>query len=338
MPSVKTSTALASGAVAVVGLAGLVYLYKKQTTWKQRKEEKLKRIMAMFESDDSCYIKDCVVLRDQIRLILDGGKESLQILTDFDKTLSSYYKKDKNGSKIKAHSSFQVVEESSQLGSVASQELRALHDKYYPIEMSPTLSSEEKTPLMIEWYKTSFNVGINAGVKLSLLPSMIKETHVILREGMDGFLRKVEQFNIPLLVASAGLGDVIDEVFQQQAKIPSQLSVLANYYDFDSDGNAVGLKSDVMIHTFNKDQICNIHKPYFDKYIKKTNAFVMGDTLGDPLLSNGIDYLKCILKIGFLNNDVEASLSQYLSAFDLVFTGDPSMDVITCLLNELFCE
>jgi len=329
-----------SAAVITTGIAaglGIIYLYRR-SAWKKRREEKLKRIMSMLDSESNCHMKDSAALRGKIRTILEKGNDCLQVLTDFDKTLTCHYVEDEYGGKINGHSSFQVIEESSQLGATAAEELKALFKKYYPIEMSPTISSEEKTPLMIEWYGKSFNVGVNAGIRKSLLPIMVKETHVVLRQGMNEFLRKVEQFKIPVLVASAGLGDVINEVFIQQCELPPQVSVLANFYDFDPDGVALGLKNEVMLHTFNKDKICSIHKPYFDNNRNRTNALVMGDTLGDPILSNGIEYLKCILKVGFLNSNVEASLPQYMSAFDLVLTGDPPIDILTVLLHELFSE
>ena len=114
----------------------------------------MKRIMSIFDTDVSCHLKDSVILREKIRAILDDGKNHLQVLTDFDKTLTRYFV---DGG-AKGHSSFQVIEQSSMLGSAVVEQLKALHAKYYPIEMSPTLSSEEKTPLMIEWYKSSFEL------------------------------------------------------------------------------------------------------------------------------------------------------------------------------------
>ena len=332
--STKVIVATATVATSVAAGIGLYYLYRQHSAREKMMEERLDRIMSIFDTDVSCKCQDSAILRGKIRAILNGGKERFQILTDFDKTLSSYFV---DGG-LKGHSSFQVIEESSQMGASVQDSLKALHAKYYPLEMSPTLSSEEKTPLMIEWYKSSFNIGLNAGIQKALLPSMVKETRVALRSGMDEFFRKVKMFDIPTLVASAGLGDVIDEVFIQQADLPSQVSVLANFYEFNEEGIAVGLQNKEMLHTFNKDKISLLHKPYFDAQSNRTNALVMGDTLGDPTMSNNIDYLKCILKVGFLNSNVENSLTQYLSVYDLVLTRDASMAVVNVLLQELFGE
>ena len=92
------------------------------------------------------------------------------------------------------------------------------------------------------------------------------------------------------------------------------------------------------MHTFNKDQVYSFHSEYFDKHQNCTNALVMGDTLGDPIMTDNIHYLKCQLKIGFLNANVEASLEKYLEVYDVVLTDDAPMDLVTVLLPELLAE
>lgn len=37
---------------------------------------------------------------------------------------------------------------------------------------------------------------------------------------------------------------------------------------------------------------------------KCKNVIVMGDTLGDPVMADGVDYMNQCIKIGFLNKDV----------------------------------
>ena len=90
-----------------------------------------------------------------------------------------------------------------------------------------------------------------------------------------------------------------------------------------------------MLHTFNKDQVYSFHQQYFDSHANRTNAVVMGDTLGDPIMTDNIHYLKCKLKIGFLNANVEASLQKYLEVYDIVLTNDAPMDLIAVLLPEM---
>lgn len=325
-------------ALSTALVVGIGYIYYRRQRQRQLKcESRLNRILAMLEADVNCHVKDPVALRSKLREIIDAGPASFQIITDFDHTLTSYWNENEDGTKKVGTTSFKVIQTSSQVGSTAGEKLRILYDKYYPLEISPTMSNEEKTPLMIEWYEKSFEVGISVGVKRDHIPYMVKESQVVLRAGMDELLGEVTSYQIPMLVASAGIGDIINEVFKQKiADLPPLVSVLANFYAFDSDGLANGLENSTMLHTFNKNQIYSMHQAYFDQHKRRVNAIIMGDMLGDTYLSESISYLKETLKIGYLNVNVDEALPQYLNVFDLVLVGDPSMDLVTVLLQELF--
>ena len=41
-------------------------------------------------------------------------------------------------------------------------------------------------------------------------------------------------YNIPIMVFSAGLGNVIEEVIRQQANIYTNMKVVSNFMNFDS--------------------------------------------------------------------------------------------------------
>lgn len=75
---------------------------------------------------------------------------------------------------------------------------------------------------------------------------------------------------------------------------------------------------------------------------------VLGDSLGDPHMTSGLQGVECEIKIGFLNAKVSSTvrlsfplelacvlcclqedvlLPTYLQLYDVVLTGDPGMDV-----------
>ena len=41
--------------------------------------------------------------------------------------------------------------------------------------------------------------------------------------------------HVPLLIFSAGLGNVIEEVITQQSKLHKNMKIVSNYMDFDKD-------------------------------------------------------------------------------------------------------
>jgi hypothetical protein len=64
---------------------------------------------------------------------------------------------------------------------------------------------------------------------------------------------------------------------------------------------------------------------------------LLGDSLDDVGMVEGFDY-KNLLKIGFLNENVEENLEKFKKTFDVVLTGDPGMEYINNLLKEFFSK
>lgn len=47
-------------------------------------------------------------------------------------------------------------------------------------------------------------------------------------------LRELFQHQVPLLIFSAGLGDIIEEVIREQYTLYDNIKVVSNYMDFDA--------------------------------------------------------------------------------------------------------
>ena len=66
----------------------------------------------------------------------------------------------------------------------------------------------------------------------------------------------------------------------------------------------------------------------------------MGDSLGDPCMADGIENPNAVLKIGFLNHNIQtdqeiARLKNYLDAYDIVLVEDQTMDVFNMILDSI---
>jgi hypothetical protein len=55
---------------------------------------------------------------------------------------------------------------------------------------------------------------------------------------------------------------------------------------------------------------------------------------GDVEMANGLEHA-CVLKIGFLNDNVEKNLDAYKQAYDVVILNDGKMDFVNDLLKEI---
>ena len=53
------------------------------------------------------------------------------------------------------------------------------------------------------------------------------------REGCQWFFQNINKHKVPLLIFSAGVGDVIEEVVRQQSHMYDNLTIVSNYMDFN---------------------------------------------------------------------------------------------------------
>ncbi len=94
------------------------------------------------------------------------------------------------------------------------------------------------------------------------------------------------------------------------------------------------LTEEPLLHVFNK-KATSFHSisPFFkrDDLLQRKNLLLIGDSLGDLTMSEGIPH-ENIIKIGYLNDRPER-LPQYVDAYDIVILGDPSMDVVLRILQ-----
>ncbi len=134
--------------------------------------------------------------------IKSRGVESLQILSDFDRTLTSFFVEER-----KAPTLIAVLREQNYLTPDYSEKAQALADEYYPIEIDPLVPTEEKKNAMAAWWQKHFQLLIESGLNKKDVEKAMKSSGVKLREGVEEFLKSLEQAQVPLVIMSAsGLG------------------------------------------------------------------------------------------------------------------------------------
>jgi len=75
----------------------------------------------------------------------------------------------------------------------------------------------------------------------------------------------------------------------------------------DESGVLTGFKEPT-IHTFNKNEsVLGTENSYFADLSNRTNAILLGDSVGDVGMADGMSNPGNILKIGFLNMNVSGS-------------------------------
>ncbi|XP_040354558.1 cytosolic 5'-nucleotidase 3 isoform X3 [Ixodes scapularis] len=317
-------TAVGIGAVVAVSFATTAILRK-------RKRRKVKRVIdTVLELQKPCVrMKDPERVEELVCKLIKGGPKKLQVVTDFDHTISRSHLNGKA-----CCSTHGVLECSSLITQDFQVQAEKVHEKYYPIEIDPYMSTEEKIPYMVEWYTKSHAILVNCGIKKRDIPQLVEESSIMLRDGCESFFEMLHEHQIPTLVFSAGLGDILEETLKHfQCYFPN-LKFISNYMQFDDEGNIIGFKGE-LIHMYNKNRTSVATPEYFHNVKEKTNIVLLGDSLGDLGMLGDVESQEVVLRIGFLNNKIEERLQQYMKSFDIVLIDDQTMDVVNGILRKI---
>ncbi|MBN3271113.1 5NT3A nucleotidase, partial [Polyodon spathula] len=267
------------------------------------------------------HIKDPERVEEIICGLIKGGAAKLQIITDFDMTLSKF---SNNGKRYPT--CHNVIDNCRMVTEECRKKLLQLKNTYYPIEIDPNLTVEEKFPFMVEWYFKSHTLLIEQGLQKDKLPQIVKESDACLREGYELFFDKLQEHSVPMFIFSAGLGDVLEEIIRQAGVYHPNVKVVSNFMDFDKHGVLKGFKGE-LIHVYNKHDGALKNTEYFKQLRDNCNIILLGDSLGDLNMADGVPNVENILKIGFLNDKVEELLEKYLDSYDIVLVKDETLEV-----------
>ncbi|XP_023573964.1 7-methylguanosine phosphate-specific 5'-nucleotidase [Octodon degus] len=268
-------------------------------------------------------------VQERVRALRRAGGGCLQVVSDFDMTLSRF----SHGGK-RCPSSYNILDNSKVVSEECRRQLTALFDHYYPIEIDPQRAVEEKLPHMVEWWTRAHELLCGQKIPRLQIPDVVRESGAMLREGYETFFDTLYQHDVPLFIFSAGVGDILEEVIRQRDVLHPNIHIVSNYMDFSDDGLLQGFKAP-LIHIFNKNSSAGGSASYFRQLQGRTNILLLGDSLGDLSMADGVPGVQDILKIGFLNDKVEGRRERYLDAYDIVLESDETLDVVNGLLQHV---
>ncbi len=137
---------------------------------------------------------------------------------------------------------------------------------YYPIEHDHSMTKEEKVPFMVEWWEKANKIITESGISKHDLDLIIRNSMTHLKQNCKDFFRSLESNQIPLLVFSAGLGDIIHEWMKHECGEYSNMKIVSNFMDFDEETGIIKGFKGSMIHIFNKNESV-LNETEFEKTI-----------------------------------------------------------------------
>jgi 5'-nucleotidase len=263
---------------------------------------------------------------DRKKAIIESGVDNFHVLADFDRTLTkAFYGKEK------ASSIISQLRDGRYLTEDYAPRAHALFDEYHPIEIDADISLEEKKKKMGEWWKKHFDLLIEVGLDKQTIEeavkNMINENTLVFREGVEEFLLFLKENNIPLVIMSSSVGDLIVEFMKQKGVYYDNIHIISNLLDWDKQGKATGIKK--IVHVFNKSEM----EVKIPGVLDRKNVLLLGDSTGDIGMVEGFEY-ENLIAIGFLNENVKENLDTFKEMYDVVLLGDGNFDFINDFLKE----
>ncbi|GJP30557.1 hypothetical protein CLOM_g3809 [Closterium sp. NIES-68] len=191
-------------------------------------------------------IRDIEQLQRKKQAMRAAGRDTVQVIADFDRTLTKFAVNGKPG---------QSCHMLLNLGHPELEERgRQLTAKYLPLETDPHLPYEEKFKYMVEWWTAAHELLLESGITRADVSQSVAAANTAFRDGFSDTLALLEAHGVPLLIFSAGLADVIEELLHQQLpRSFSNVRVVSNRMQFDESGRLVAFPGRI-IHVLNKNE------------------------------------------------------------------------------------
>lgn len=277
--------------------------------------------------ENNIYIHDQTTVLKKISQIL-LARNKTTVISDFDMTMTKYWKDGK-----RSMSSHGIMEVYSKMSDTFRKDCKALYDKYYPIEIDHKIPLKDKITHMQDWWTKAHDLIIDLGITKQDIKDMCIENSVVFRSGLHELVENCYKLEIPFLVFSAGIQDIIQQLLEQGQLLKDNMHIISNKLDYDESGKVIGFIGK-LIHVFNKNESA-VEDGDFKKLLEERDVvIVIGDSLGDLGMSAGIEH-SMKLTIGYLNHDQELLMEKYAEAFDVVVLGDSSLGFINLLVELL---
>jgi cytosolic 5'-nucleotidase 3 len=82
--------------------------------------------------------------------------------------------------------------------------------------------------------------------------------YIFFRDGSTEAFNKLFCKNIPIIVLSAGIGDVVELILMHENLLTDNVTVVSNFLKLSTDNNGLstieGFKGEKLIHVFNKNE------------------------------------------------------------------------------------
>lgn len=276
-----------------------------------------RKLLAPFNENEEILIVRPEVFSQKLSAILAAGPQNLQIVTDFDFTLSR-----RQVDQTVGHSTYSILQHGV-LNEEGRKKTRECYEYYHRIEVDPNVPPEEKAVLMHEWWETGNQMVLDQEVYQDMMPDLISQSTLYLRNGTDRMIWLCEKHSVPLTIISAGVGNVIETALKCISHY-NKIEIFSNFMEWDEAGRLVKF-SEPALKSGNKKIVLK------DKPVK-SHLILLGDMPSDTYMVDHCEYTEC-LKIGFINDITVYDIEDFKKHFDILVLHDGNMTVVELILS-----
>jgi len=257
-------------------------------------------------------------LREKLKAVT---KDNYYIVADFNRTFT----------KSETPSSWSAISKSGTLGAGYVEDRQALFEKYRPYEIDLTLDEKIKSRYMTEWWEQHVALFVKHKATKNIFELVGSDNNLFqYRRGAREFLELMHHRSAPVLIVSAGVGDIIENSMRHNGMLFTNIEIVSNFMAYRG-GVVCGLNGGA-IHSLNKDEACPTGG--FKKMIaSKSDVFVLGDSIDDIKAVPERERERAI-KIGFCEANNKESLPAFREAFNITCTDNTSFEELLKALEE----
>ena len=211
-----------------------------------------------------------MIINDKCKSIIPFKHlNNIYVVADFDRTLTA-------GT---SSTSWFILSKIKSIPKTYVQERQELYDYYRPIEVDDKIDYAYKMEKMIEWYHKHISLFVKYKLTQETFDKAVTDAEVVkFRPGAKEFMKFLNDNNIPLIIISAGVGNVIEAFLNYNNCYYDNIYVVSNMITFEN-GVASGVASNI-VHNFNKNEVV-LPEPFKERLKNRTGVLLLGDQVSD---------------------------------------------------------
>ncbi len=205
-----------------------------------------------------------------------------------------------------------------------------IYEYYRPLELDYTIDEEEKRNIMKKWASSTFTLLSKYLTSEKMIENAIESANLNLRNGAKQFLQNLYERNIPVVIMSAGVGNLIKRFLEKQGVLYDNIILISNFFEFKGDKSYIN--TETIIASSNKDysKVPEGTRKVLDK---KENILLCGDIVEDIKMIDTSQKNRA-LTIGFLDYNIKENLNIYNNNFDIVLADNENFNTVMEILRR----